>query len=101
MGKTANRFGTAMLLCLTLLIPGLARADKVVVVVNSDLAPLVQQELDGYKADMAIEGFEVIQRNWNLSAPAENTPASLKSYLAGVSGLNGAVFIGNQRTELL
>ncbi len=76
----------------TIAISGTTRPDKIAVVVDSDLGPLIQTRLDRYVADLEASGCAVEVREWMTGM--ENEPALLKQYLMSVPDITGAVFIG-------
>jgi PKD repeat protein len=72
---------------------GALAGETVALVVNSSLRPFIQTKLDRFVADLNADGFTVVVRDWSLSA--EPQPSQLKAYLQSVSGLDGAIFIGD------
>lgn len=83
------------LLLLGIICVPLIGADKVAVVVNKNLKPLIQTHLDRYVADMTTDGYAPIVKEWDLAAADQNEAGELRTYLASVSGLTGAVFVGD------
>jgi hypothetical protein len=83
-------------LCLTAALVGtLTAGDKIAVVVNDDLKPLIQNQLNDYIDDMQADGYSTVVKTWDLAANGQKTPADLKAWLKSQSNLKGAVFIGD------
>ena len=75
-------------------IGGKARAQRVLVLVNTGLQPSIQTELDTYVADLVQDGYTV-----DLHQASGGTAQNLKSFiLANSTDLFGCVFIGEQPT---
>ena len=83
----------ALLFILAGVLP--AATPVVAVVVNKNLQPLIQDRLDRYCADLTADGYTPVVRAWDLTLTGEKTPADLKAYLASVTGIKGAMFIGD------
>lgn len=75
---------------------GLAHAgDKIALVVNADLKPLIQGKLERLVADMRANGLSPVVESWNMTVAGRNTPADLKAWLKQQKMLKGAVLIGD------
>ena len=68
------------------------RPDKIAVVVDTEIKPLIQIRLDRYVADLKASGCAVEVHEWMTGV--ENEPVLLKQHLMSVPGITGAVFIG-------
>ena len=65
-------------------------APRVAVVVNSTLRPLIQPSLDQYVTNLTTEGYSV-----TIHSVAGGTPSDIRALLQGITGLVGAVLIGD------
>ena len=76
----------------SMLVAERTRPDKIAVVVDTDITPLIQTRLDRYVADLKASGCAAEVREWMTGV--ENEPVLLKQHLMSVPGITGAVFIG-------
>lgn len=70
---------------------------RVVIVVNDELYPKIEESLNIYRGDLEKEGYVVVMKEWNLMDQPK--PQELRGYLQGLyregGGLKGAVFVGD------
>lgn len=82
-----------------LMICTIVMADEVAVIVNQDLQPFIQPQLNAYILDLQTQGYDtyLVTCIADLNDPNADTPETIRQMLDArlASGLVGAVLIGN------